>query len=94
MTKRFALAILLVFLAHAAHAQSILSLNPSFAPSACPYPATAATDGCNAALAVLGSLSGASAYNPNGFNDWRQIGQILRGMLGGEPQSPLPPADE
>lgn len=72
--------ILFVLLAHAAHAQgSIISLNPSFAPSACPYPATAATDGCAGALAELGSLSGASAYDPNGFNDWRQSAQSYAG---------------
>ena len=72
-------AILLVFLAHAAQAQSILSLNPSFAATACPYPATAATDGCAGALVALGSLSGASAYDTNGFNDFRQSGQSYAG---------------
>ena len=56
MTKRFALAILLVFLAHAAHAQSILSLNPSFINAACPY----GDAGCLAAPA--GTFQNTAAY--------------------------------
>ena len=83
-----------VFPVSSAHAQgSIISLNPSFASSACPYPATAATDGCNSALATLGS---SVVRAPTTLTAQRLAAERakLHGLLGGQSQPCLPSADE